>query len=84
MVGISPNYLSRVETNNGGIISLPTLVKICNALQISVDYILSDSLILSDVDLLNLHALPEDDRYYLTILVKEFLKYKTNLLISLK
>ena len=84
LVGISPNYLSRVETNNGGIVSLPTLVKISNILNVSMDYLLSDSLVLPDTDLLNLSALPEDDKRYLTAIIKEFLKYKTNLLINLK
>lgn len=84
LVGISPNYLSRVETNNGGIISLPTLVKVCNALSVSMDYMLSDSLTLTDTDLLNLNALSEDDKRYITAIIKEFLKFKTNLLITLK
>ena len=84
MVGISPNYLSRVETFNGGVISLPTLVKICNALSVSMDYMLSDTLNLTDTDILSLNALPEEDRQYLTAIIKEFLKYKANLLITLK
>ena len=84
LVGISPNYLSRVETFNGGVISLPTLVKICNALSISMDYMLSDSLDLSNTDLLNLNSLSEEDKKYLTVIIKEFLKYKSNLLITLK
>ena len=84
LVGISPNYLSRVETNNGGIVSLPTLVKICNALHISMDYLLSDSLIITDTDSFNLNALPENDKQYLTAIIKEFLKYKSNLLINLR
>lgn len=84
LCGISANYLSRVETNNGGIISLPTLVKVCNALSVSMDYMLSDSLTLADTDLLNLNALTEDDKRYITAIIKEFLKFKTNLLITLK
>lgn len=84
MASISPNYLSRVETFNGGVISLPTLVKIANILSVSMDYLLSDSLTLTDADLLNLNALNEDDKKYLTVIIKEFLKYKSNLLITLK
>jgi len=84
LVGISPNYLSRVETFNGGVVSLPTLVKIANILSVSMDYLLSDSLSLADTNLLNLNALPEDDKKYITVIVKEFLKYKTNLLITLR
>ena len=84
LVGISPNYLSRVETNNGGIVSLPTLVKISNALQISMDYLLSDSLAITETDSFNMDALPENDRHYLNIIIKEFLKYKSNLLINLR
>lgn len=84
LVGISPNYLSRVETNNGGIVSLPTLVKISNALQISMDYLLSDTLTVAETSLFNLDKLPEDDKHYLTVIIKEFLKYKSNLLINLR
>lgn len=84
LAGISPNYLSRVETNNGGIISLPTLVKISNVLQVSMDYLLSESLTLPDADILKLNALPEEDKRYVTAVIKGFMKYKTNLLINLK
>ena len=84
LVSISPNYLSRVETCNGGVVSLATLVKICNALSVSMDYVLSDSLTLTNDDLLNLNALTEDDKTYITTIIKEFLKYKTNLLTTLK
>ena len=84
LVGISSNYLSRVETCNGGVVSLPTLVKICNVLSVSMDYVLSDSLALPDADVLNLNALSQDDKQYITAIIKEFTKYKTNLLITLK
>jgi len=84
LAGISPNYLSRVETFNGGVVSLPTLVKIANILSVSMDYLLADSLSLADTDILNLNALAEDDRKYLIVVIKEFMKYKSNLLITLK
>ena len=84
IVGISPNYLSRVETYNGGVVSLPTLVKIANALTVSMDYLLADSLTLTSSDVLSLNLLPDDDKKCITVIVKEFLKYKANLLIALK
>ena len=84
LAGISPNYLSRVETNNGGIISLPALLKICNILGVGMDYMLSDSLTVSNIDILSLNALSDEDRQYIEVIVREFVKYKTNLLFTLR
>jgi len=84
MVGISPNYLSRVETNNGGVVSLPTLLKICNVLEVGMDYMLVDSLAVSDLNFLSTSALSEEDMQYLQVIVTEFVRYKTNLLLTLK
>jgi transcriptional regulator with XRE-family HTH domain len=84
LVGISPNYLSRIETNNGGVVSLPTLVKICNALGVGMDYMLIDSLTASDLNFLSINALSEEDKKYMQIIASEFVKYKTNLLLTLK
>ena len=84
MAGISPNYLSRVETNNGGVISLPALLKICNVLGVGMDYMLVDSLAVSHIDILSLNALSDEDRQCVQVIVKEFVKYKTNLLLTLK
>ena len=84
LVGISPNYLSRVETNNGGVISLPALLKICNIVGVGMDYMLSDSLTISDNDILSLNALSDEDRQYIEVIVREFVKYKTNLLLTLR
>jgi len=84
LVGISPNYLSRVETNNGGVVSLPTLLKICNVLDVGMDYMLIDSLVASDLNFLATNALSEEDMRYLQVIVTEFVRYKTNLLLTLK
>jgi transcriptional regulator with XRE-family HTH domain len=43
MVELSNNYISNIELNRS-IPSLETLVKICNALEITPDYILIDSI----------------------------------------
>ena len=83
LVGISPNYLSRVETNNGGVISLPTLVRICNALGVGMDYMLIDSLTAGDLDFFSLNAMSEEDRRYIQVIAAELVKYKTNLLLAL-
>ena len=83
MAGISPNYLSRVETFNGGVISLSALLKICNVLDVGMDYMLVDSLKMGQVDILALNALNEQDRRLVQAIVKELVEYKTNLLITL-
>lgn len=84
IVGVSANHLSRVETNNGGVISLPALVKICNALGVGMDYLLVDSLDAAAADVLALNALGEEDKQYIQVIVREFVKYKTNLLLTIK
>ncbi|HEY9060045.1 MAG TPA: helix-turn-helix transcriptional regulator [Pseudobacteroides sp.] len=43
MVELSNNYISNIELNRS-IPSLDTLVKICNALEVTPDYILIDSI----------------------------------------
>ena len=83
LAGISPNYLSRVETNNGGVISLPALLKVCNVLGVGMDYMLVDSLTVSHTDILSLNALNDEDRQCIQVIVKEFVKYKTNLMLTL-
>jgi transcriptional regulator with XRE-family HTH domain len=77
MAGISPNYLSRVETNNGGVISLPALLKICNVLSVGMDYMLADSLTALHTDILSLNALSDEDKQCVQVIIKEFVKYKT-------
>ena len=84
MVGLSPNYLSRVETNNGGVISLPALVKICNVLGVGMDYLLTDSLTAAQTDALALNSLSEEDKQYIQVIIREFVKYKTSLLLTMK
>ena len=84
MVDLSPNYLSRVETSNGGVISLPALVKICNALDVGMDYMLSDSLKVSESNILSLNALNEEDLQHIEVIVRKFVKYKTNLLLGMR
>lgn len=43
MIGMSNNFISNIERNYS-IPSLETLVKICNALEITPDYVLLDSI----------------------------------------
>lgn len=43
MIDVSPNFLGDVERGNK-LPSLETLVKICNNLKLSMDYLLADSL----------------------------------------
>ena len=84
MVGISPNYLSRVETNNGGVVSLPALLRICNALGVGMDYMLVDSLAVRQDDVLSLGALSENDAQFMQVIVREFVRYKTDLLLTMQ
>lgn len=85
IVGISTNYLSRVETCNGGVVSLPTLVKIANALSASMDYLLSDSLSHSnDANNFNVNALSEDDKEFVKTIICQLINYKTKLLLTVR
>jgi len=84
MAGISANHLSRVETNNGGVISLPALVKVCNVLGVGMDALLTDSLTASQTDALALNSLSEEDKQYIQVVIREFVKYKTSLLLTMK
>lgn len=43
IIGMSNNYISNIERNHS-IPSLETLLKICNALQVTPDYVLMDSI----------------------------------------
>ena len=52
MSGISPQHVSHIE-NSGTKLSLPCLVSICNALDITADKILCDSLPQSEIHLLD-------------------------------
>ena len=45
-VNLSPNHLSNIETGTTKV-SLPTIIKLANALQVSVDSLLADSVVQS-------------------------------------
>lgn len=81
-IGISSNYLSRVETSNGGVISLPTLLKICNVLGTSMDYMLSDSLRLTRTDSPSAGTLSDEDKQFIEAVTRELIKYKHNMHIE--
>jgi transcriptional regulator with XRE-family HTH domain len=65
MADVNTSHISNIE-NNRAKISLPTLVHICNALDVTVDYILSSEYTVSsplDNEILKeLHSCPEEKK----------------------
>ena len=75
-VDISENFIARIEINNGGHPSISTIVKLCNILNISMDYLLSESLNFYEKQLLDLNGFNEIEKRYILNMIKEFKQYK--------
>jgi len=77
-VNISENFLARIESNNGKA-GLGTIVKICNELKISMDFLFQDSLFDMDTKTLNLEALSEPDKKFVIKTIKNLKAYRNEL-----
>jgi len=77
-VNISENFLSRIESNNGKA-GLGTIIKICNELKISMDFLFQDSLFDMDTETLNLEALSEPDKNFIIRTLKNLKSYRYEL-----
>lgn len=75
MVDISLNFMSLIE--NGRNMSVETLVKIAQALGVSVDYLLNDTINLQSDSIseqinLNLSDLTEDEKLFFLNIIKQY------------
>ena len=77
-VNISENFMSRIESNNGKA-GIGTIVKICNELKISMDFLFQDSLFDMDMETLNIEALSEPDKKFIIQTIKNLKKYRYDL-----
>ena len=77
-INISENFLARIESNNGKA-GLGTIIKICNELKISMDFLFQDSLFEMDIETLNIEALSEPDRKFILKTIKNLRTYRNDL-----
>jgi len=77
-INITENFLARIESNNGKA-GLGTIVKICNELKISLDYLFQDSLFEMEAETLNLEALSEPDKKFIIKTIKNLRVYRNEL-----
>jgi len=75
-IDVTENFIARIEINNGGHPSISTIVKICNVLHVSMDYLLSESLSFYEKQLLDLNGFNEIEKRYILNMIKEFKQYK--------
>lgn len=76
-VDISVNFMSLIE--NGRNMSIETLVKISNALGVSVDYLLSDTVaingdVISEQIIQHLSPLSDDEKLFFLNIIKQYKK----------
>lgn len=76
-VDISVNFMSLIE--NGRNMSIETLVKISNALGVSVDYLLSDTVaingdVISEQIVQHLSPLSDDEKLFFLNIIKQYKK----------
>ena len=81
--GLSANFIGRIESNNSRV-SLASLVKICICLDASMDYFLSDTIKLPDHTILNITALNDSERRFITNTIKGIKEIQAELIEQLK
>ena len=81
--GLSPNFIGRIESNNSRV-SLASLVKICICLNTTMDYLLSDTIKLSDNATLNITALNDTEKRFITNTIKGIKEIQAELIDQLK
>ena len=77
-INITENFLARIESNNGKA-GIGTIIKICNELKVSMDFLFQDSLFDMDADTLNVEALSEPDKNFIIKTIKNLKKYRDEL-----
>ena len=77
-INISENFLARIENDNGRA-GIGTIIKICNELKISMDFLFQDSLFEIESDTLNLQALSEPDKNFIVKTVENLRTYRHEL-----
>lgn len=83
LTNLTPNFIGRIESNNSKC-SLASLVKICIVLETSADYLLQDSLNLTDNEILNITALNDTERKFIANTVKGIKEIQAELINQLK
>ena len=83
LADLSPNFIGRIESNNSRV-SLASLVKICDCLNSSMDYLLQDSLKLPDEAFLCTAALNETEKKFIASIIKGIKEVQAELLDQLK
>jgi len=81
--GLSANFIGRIESNNSKV-SLASLVKICICLNTTMDYLLSDTIGLSDNTVLNISALNETEKRFIINTIKGIKEIQAELIEQLK
>ena len=77
-INITENFLARIESNNGKA-GIGTIIKICNELKVSMDFLFQDSLFDMDTDTLNVEALSEPDKNFIIKTIKNLKRYRDEL-----
>lgn len=83
LTDLTPNFIGRIESNNSKC-SLSTLVKICNVLETSTDYLLQDSLNLTDNEIFNVTALNDTEKRFIANTIKGIKEIQAELIEQLK
>ena len=77
-INITENFLARIESNNGKA-GIGTIIKICNELKVSMDFLFQDSLFDMEADTLNIEALSEPDKNFIIKTIKNLKRYRDEL-----
>ena len=83
ITNLSPNFIARIESNNSKV-SLTSLVKICMALDTSMDYLLSDTIKIPDNAVLNMTALNDTEKRFIINTIKGIKEIQAELIDQLK
>ena len=81
--GLSANFIGRIESKNSKV-SLASLVKICICLDTTMDYLLSDTIGLTDNTVLNISALNETEKRFVINTIKGIKEIQAELIEQLK
>jgi len=80
---LSHNFIGRIESNNSRV-SLASLVKICIALDTTLDYLLQDTINLPDTAVLNVTALNDTEKRVVLSVIKGIKEIQAELIEQLK
>ena len=83
ITGLSANFVGRIESNNSKV-SLLSLVKICTALDVTLDYVLQDTIEMSDNAILNISALNDTEKRFILNIIKGMKEIQAELIEQLK